>query len=63
MSMWTTLALITLLNSFSSSGEDLAGSMNTMNQIPFQYNVVYNIRNNPLILQLIPQELNFITLP
>ena len=63
MSMWTTLALITLLNSFSSSGKDLAGSMNTMNQIPFQYNVVYNIRNNPLILQLILQELNFITLP
>ena len=63
MSMWTTLALIVLLNSFLSSGEDLAGSMNTMNRIPFQWNVVYNIRNNPLLLQLILQELNFITLP
>ena len=63
MSMWTTLALITLLNSFLSSGEDLAGSMNTMNRILFQWNVVYNIRNNPLLLQLILQELNFITLP
>ena len=62
MSMWTTLALITLLNSFLSSGEDLAGSMNTMNRIPFQWNVVYNIRNNPLLLQLILRELNFITL-
>ena len=62
MSMWTTLALIVLLNSFLSSGEDLAGSMNTMNRIPFQWNVVYNIRNNPLLLQLILQELNFITL-
>ena len=61
MSMWTTLALIVLLNSFLSSGEDLAGSMNTMNRIPFQWNVVYNIRNNPLLLQLILQELNFIT--
>ena len=67
MSMWTTLALIILLNSFLSSGEDLVGPMNTMNQILFQWNVVYNIRNNPLllqlILQLILQELNFITLP
>ena len=63
MSMWTTLTLITLLNSFLSSGEDLAGSMNTMNRILFQWNVVYNIRNNPLLLQLILQELNFITLP
>ena len=63
MSMWTTLALIVLLNSFLSSGEDLAGSMNTMNRILFQWNVVYNIRNNPLLLQLILQELNFITLP
>ena len=62
MSMWTTLALIILLNSFLSSGEDLAGPMNTMNQILFQWNVVYNIRNNPLLLQLILQELNFITL-
>ena len=36
MSMWTTLALITLVNSFLSSGEDLAGSMNTMIRILFQ---------------------------
>ena len=63
MSMRTTLTLITLINSFLSSGEDLAGSMNTMNRILFQWNVVYNIRNNPLLLQLILQELNFITLP
>ena len=63
MSMWTTLALIVLLNSLLSSGEDLAGSLNTMNRIPFQWNVVYNIRNNPLLLQLILRELNFITLP
>ena len=63
MSMRTTLTLITLINSFLSSGEDLAGSMNTMNRIPFQWNVVYNIRNNPLLLQLILRELNFITLP
>ena len=43
MSMWTTLGLITWLSSFFSSGEDLAGSMNAMNRIPFQRNVVYNI--------------------
>ena len=35
MSIWTTLGLITLLNSFLSSGEDLAGLMNTMNRITF----------------------------